>query len=147
MKVQDIPVSESLKDLIDYRTVPFWKSIVEPQIVGKFIPKLIIGIYKKNLWISAGETILCVAHGTSLRGIVKHIEKLSEYEITKIDLPNGIPIVYRWEVLKILIHDVSKYLLFIRLDNNLNILRSREYLADDMKIDKALKKVSNIMLK
>jgi len=106
---QDIPVSESLKDLIDYRTVPFWKSVVEPQIV-------------------AGETILCVAHGTSLRGIVKHIEKLSEYEITKIDLPNGIPIVYR-------------------LDNNLNILRSREYLADDMKIDKALKKVSNIMLK
>ena len=69
-----------------------------------------------------------MAHGTSLRGIVKHIEKLSEEEITKIDLPNGIPIVYR-------------------LDKNLNILRSREYLADNKTIDKALKKVSNIMPK
>ena len=69
-----------------------------------------------------------MAHGTSLRGIVKHIEKLSEEEITKIDLPNGIPIVYR-------------------LDKNLNILRSREYLADNETIDKALKKVSNIMPK
>ena len=39
--------------------------------------------------------MLCVAHGTSLRGIVKHIERLSEEEITKTDLPNSIPIVYR----------------------------------------------------
>ena len=40
--------------------------------------------------------MLCVAHGTSLRGIVKYIEKLSGDEITKIDLPNGIPIVYKY---------------------------------------------------
>ena len=43
----------------------------------------------------AGEAVLCVAHGTSLRGIVKHIEQLSDEEICSLDLPNGIPIVYR----------------------------------------------------
>ena len=30
-----MPVAESLKDLIDSRTVPFWKSVVEPKIAGK----------------------------------------------------------------------------------------------------------------
>jgi len=106
---EDIPDTESLKDLIEKRTVPFWKSVVEPQIL-------------------AGETVLCVAHGTSLRGIVKHIERLSDDEITKLDLPNGIPIVYR-------------------LDNNLEMLVSKEYLADAESVEEALKKVSNIMPK
>ena len=32
---EDIPNTESLKDLIEKRTVPFWKSVVEPQILGK----------------------------------------------------------------------------------------------------------------
>ena len=32
-----MPVAESLKDLIDSRTVPFWKSVVEPKIAGKKI--------------------------------------------------------------------------------------------------------------
>jgi len=106
---EDIPNTESLKDLIEKRTVPFWKAVVEPQIL-------------------AGETLLCVAHGTSLRGIVKHIERLSDDEITKLDLPNGIPIVYR-------------------LDNNLEMLVSKEYLADAESVEEALKKVSNIMPK
>ena len=45
--------------------------------------------------VLAGEIILCVAHGTSLRGIVKHLENLTPEEICGRDLPNGIPIVYR----------------------------------------------------
>ena len=48
-----------------------------------------------RLLILAGEIILCVAHGTSLRGIVKHLEDLTPEEICERDLPNGIPIVYR----------------------------------------------------
>ena len=71
-----VPRTESLKDLIDQRTVPFWVSSVEPLL-------------------EAGETVLCVAHGTSLRGIVKHMERLSDQQICKTDIPNGIPIVYR----------------------------------------------------
>ena len=42
--------------------------------------------------------MLCVAHGTSLRGIVKHIEHLTDDEICNVDLPNGIPILYRYRV-------------------------------------------------
>jgi len=105
----DIPESESLKDLIEKRTVPFWSSVVQPDIL-------------------AGETILCVAHGTSLRGIVKHLEKLSEDEICNVDLPNGIPIVYR-------------------LDENLNLVCPREYLADEITVEKAIEKVSNVVRK
>ena len=41
---------------------------------------------------------MCVAHGTSLRGIVKHIENLTDDEICHVDLPNGIPILYRYRV-------------------------------------------------
>merc|ERR1712012_1000421 len=104
---EDIPNTESLKDLIEKRTVPFWKAVVEPQIL-------------------AGETVLCVAHGTSLRGIVKHIERLSDDEITKLDLPNGIPIVYRF-------------------DKKMEILISKEYLADAKTVEEAVQKVSNIV--
>jgi len=71
---------------------------------------------------------LCVAHGTSLRGIVKHLEKLSEEEICKVDLPNGIPIVYR-------------------LDENLNLICPRQYLADEITVAKAIEKVSNVVRK
>ena len=48
--------------------------------------------------VLAGEIILCVAHGTSLRGIVKHLENLTPEEICGRDLPNGIPIVYRSDI-------------------------------------------------
>ena len=44
---------------------------------------------------SSRETVLCVAHGTSLRGVVKHLEGISHKDICSLDLPNGIPIVYR----------------------------------------------------
>ena len=72
-----IPRTESLKDLIEERTVPFWMSSVEPLL-------------------RSGQTVLCVAHGTSLRGIVKHLENLSDQQICGVDIPNGIPIVYRY---------------------------------------------------
>ena len=90
--VNNIPKTESLKDLIEQRTVPFWIQEVEPLILGIFCCS-----WRNNfrLLILAGEIILCVAHGTSLRGIVKHLEDLTPDEICERDLPNGIPIVYR----------------------------------------------------
>ena len=36
----DIPVTESLKDLINKRTVPFWKSVVEPKISGNLMNEM-----------------------------------------------------------------------------------------------------------
>lgn len=101
-----IPRTESLADLIN-RTIPFWKSEVEPNIL-------------------AGRTVLVVAHGTSLRGIVKHIENISDEAICKIDLPNGIPFVYQ-------------------LDKNLKPIGARKFLADPDTVRKAVAKVANIV--
>ena len=75
--------------------------------------------------LEAGETVLCVAHGTALRGIVKHLERLGEQEICRTDIPTGIPILYR-------------------LDDNLQMM-SKEYLADEETVQKAVEKVSNIL--
>jgi len=104
--IDQIPRTESLADLIN-RTIPFWKSQVEPNIL-------------------AGRTVLCVAHGTSLRGIVKHIENISDEAICKTDLPNGIPFVYE-------------------LDEYLRPLGARRYLADQDTVKKAVAKVANIV--
>lgn len=104
--VNNIPTTESLKDLIEQRTVPFWIQEVEPLI-------------------HAGEKILCVAHGTSLRGIVKHLEDLTPEEICGRDLPNGIPMVYR-------------------LDENLRAKCPPQFLADPERVKKAVARVNNI---
>jgi 2,3-bisphosphoglycerate-dependent phosphoglycerate mutase len=42
-----------------------------------------------------GQTILVVAHGNSLRSLMMYLEQLSEEEIEHIDLPTGIPRLYR----------------------------------------------------
>lgn len=100
-----LPRTESLQDLVA-RTVPFWRQQVEPRI-------------------REGETVLCVAHGTSLRGVVKHLEGISHKDICSLDLPNGIPIVYR-------------------LDRQLRVVGPRQYLADQETVRKAVEKVANI---
>ena len=70
-----IPNTESLHDLIQ-RTIPYWKSAIVPCI--------------KN-----GQNVLIVAHGTSLRGLVKEIENMSNEEVNKLNLPTAIPFVYQ----------------------------------------------------
>ena len=116
-----IPRTESLKDLIEERTIPFWMSSVEPLL-------------------RSGENVLCVAHGTSLRGIVKHLENLSDQQICKVDIPNGIPIVYRYSDPDSVHYNgpVS------RLDENLKMI-SKQYLADEGTVQKAVERVSKIL--
>ena len=70
-----IPTTESLQDLIQ-RTIPYWKSTIVPCI--------------KN-----GQSVLIVAHGTSLRGLVKEIEGMSNDQVNKLNLPTAIPFVYQ----------------------------------------------------
>ena len=70
-----IPATESLQDLIQ-RTIPYWKSTIVPCI--------------KN-----GQSVLIVAHGTSLRGLVKEIEGMSNEQVNKLNLPTAIPFVYQ----------------------------------------------------
>jgi hypothetical protein len=61
------------------RTLPLWFS--------KILPSL------KN-----GENVMIVAHGNSLRGIVKHIDNLTADQIQKTGIPNGIPLVYKFDL-------------------------------------------------
>ncbi|XP_018326005.1 phosphoglycerate mutase 2 [Agrilus planipennis] len=70
----EFPKFESLKLTIE-RTLPFWNNNIVPEI-------------------KAGKSILIAAHGNSLRGIVKHLDQLSDEQIMKLNLPTGIPFVY-----------------------------------------------------
>ena len=65
------PGGESLADTMA-RVVPYYENVIEPLL-------------------STGENILVVAHGNSLRSLMKYLEHISEDSITHVDLPTGIP--------------------------------------------------------
>ncbi len=71
---EQIPLTESLKDTVA-RFVPYYESEILPRI-------------------RAGEQVLIVAHGNSLRALVKHLDQVPEDEIVKLNIPTGIPLVY-----------------------------------------------------
>merc|ERR1712212_1344600 len=74
LKAGELPTCESLKDTIA-RALPFWNDVIAPQI-------------------KSGKNVIIAAHGNSLRGIVKHLEGMSDAAIMELNLPTGIPIVY-----------------------------------------------------
>ena len=57
------------------RTLPYWNDVIVPEM-------------------KAGKKILIAAHGNSLRGIVKHLDEMTDDEIMGCNLPTGIPFVY-----------------------------------------------------
>jgi 2,3-bisphosphoglycerate-dependent phosphoglycerate mutase len=69
-----LPKTESLKLVID-RMLPYWRSDIHTDVL-------------------VGKTTLVVAHGNSLRGLVKHLEGLTDEEIVELNIPTGIPLVY-----------------------------------------------------
>jgi len=69
-----IPRTESLKDTIE-RFLPYWHDTIAPAI-------------------KAGKRVVIAAHGNSLRGLVKHLDNISDAEIVKLNIPTGIPLVY-----------------------------------------------------
>ncbi|CAN7363316.1 phosphoglyceromutase [Microbacterium sp. LjRoot45] len=71
----DVPRTESLKIVID-RLLPYWDSAIVPDL-------------------RAGKTVLVTAHGNSLRGLVKHLDGISDADIAELNIPTGIPLVYR----------------------------------------------------
>lgn len=75
--IDEIPVTESLQDTMD-RTLPLWKSRILPNL-------------------RSGKTVMIVAHANSLRGIVKHIDQLDQDQIQAVAIPNGIPLVYKFD--------------------------------------------------
>lgn len=77
VKPEEIPVTESLQDTME-RTLPLWESRILPDI-------------------RSGRTVMIVAHANSLRGIVKHIDNLNQTAIQSVAIPNGIPLVYKFD--------------------------------------------------
>ena len=69
-----LPLTESLKDTIA-RVQPYWESEIAPKV-------------------RAGQRVLIVAHGNSLRSLVKHLDKISDQDIPKEEIPTGVPLVY-----------------------------------------------------
>ena len=71
-----MPTSESLKDTL-LRVKPYWQTKIIPALLGN-------------------QDVLVVAHGNSLRAMVKMIENISEEEIIAFNIPTGIPLVYEF---------------------------------------------------
>ncbi|MBS0376395.1 MAG: 2,3-diphosphoglycerate-dependent phosphoglycerate mutase [Proteobacteria bacterium] len=70
----DLPATESLKDTLA-RVLPFWEARIAPEL-------------------RAGRHVLVVAHGNSLRALVKMLDGMSEPDIVEFNIPTGVPIIY-----------------------------------------------------
>jgi len=69
-----LPGSECLADVVR-RMLPYWEDAIAPELL-------------------AGRTVIVVAHGNSLRALVKHLEQISDDAIAGLDIPTGIPRLY-----------------------------------------------------
>jgi 2,3-bisphosphoglycerate-dependent phosphoglycerate mutase len=97
------PGTEALIDTVE-RIVPYWESDIKEKLK----------IYKE---------VLVVAHGNSLRGIIKHLKGISDQEIVSLNLPTGIPYVFEF-------------------DADFNLLNDY-FLADEETLKKLMEEVAN----
>jgi 2,3-bisphosphoglycerate-dependent phosphoglycerate mutase len=100
---QEIPLTECLKDTVN-RFLPYWKESIVPLI-------------------QSGQRVIIVAHGNSLRALVKYLDNMSDQDVLKLNIPTGIPLVYE-------------------LDDNLKPIQNY-YLGDQAAIEKAKKATEN----
>lgn len=101
--LETVPATESLEDTYK-RVVHYWEDTIRPLITG-------------------GKRLLIVAHGNSLRALAKYLDNISDEDITSLNIPTGIPLVYR-------------------LDNDLKPIE-HFYLADQSALDKAVSEVKH----
>jgi 2,3-bisphosphoglycerate-dependent phosphoglycerate mutase len=97
------PRTESLKDTLA-RVLPYWHSTLAPAI-------------------TSGQRLLVAAHGNSIRALVKYLDNVSDAEITELNIPTGIPLVYE-------------------LDEGLKPIQ-HYYLGDEAAVKKAAEAVAN----
>ena len=71
---EQLPATESLKITLE-RVLPYWHSTLVPEI-------------------KSGKRVLIVAHGNSIRALVKYLDHISEADITELNIPTGLPLVY-----------------------------------------------------
>ena len=74
--IDHLPSGESLKDTLA-RVKPYWENEILPQLLGN-------------------KDVLVVAHGNSLRSMIKIIDQIDDESIVELNLPTGIPIVYEF---------------------------------------------------
>ena len=74
---KDIPDTECLKDTVE-RVITYWNEVLAPAI-------------------EAGQRVLVVAHGNSLRALVKYLDDMSDEAIVGLNIPNGVPLVYEFD--------------------------------------------------
>jgi 2,3-bisphosphoglycerate-dependent phosphoglycerate mutase len=98
----DLPVTECLKDTVA-RFLPHWKETIAPAV-------------------KSGRRVIIVAHGNSLRALVKYLDNISDEEIVELNIPTGVPLVYE-------------------LDENLQPIK-HYYLGDQEKIKAAMDAVA-----
>ncbi len=102
LKPEEIPAAECLKDTVD-RFLPYWHETIAPAI-------------------KSGKRVVIVAHGNSLRALVKYLDNISEENIVELNIPTGMPLVYE-------------------LDADLKPLKSH-YLGDPDAVKKAMDAVA-----
>jgi len=74
---RELPLTESLRDTIN-RIMPYWQRVVFPNL-------------------ETADNLLVVAHGNSLRGIIKHLKHISDDEIVRLNLPTAVPYVFEFD--------------------------------------------------
>lgn len=71
---EQLPATESLKITLE-RVLPYWHSTLAPAI-------------------QSGRRLLVAAHGNSIRALVKYLDNISDADITELNIPTGLPLVY-----------------------------------------------------
>ena len=71
---EQLPATESLKITLE-RVLPYWHSTLAPVI-------------------QSGKRLIIAAHGNSIRALVKYLDNISDAEITELNIPTGLPLVY-----------------------------------------------------
>lgn len=71
---EQLPLTENLLDTVD-RVVEYWNSDIKEQVENN-------------------KSVIIVAHGNSLRGLMKYLDNISDEDILKVEIATGNPVVY-----------------------------------------------------
>jgi len=74
LSASELPLTECLKDTVA-RFLPYWHETIAPAV-------------------QSGKRVLIVAHGNSLRALVKYLDRISDADIVELNIPTGIPLLY-----------------------------------------------------
>jgi 2,3-bisphosphoglycerate-dependent phosphoglycerate mutase len=72
-----VPRTECLADVVS-RMLPYWYDAISPDVLD-------------------GRVVLVAAHGNSLRALIKHLDQISGADITQLEIPTGVPVVYEFD--------------------------------------------------